>query len=339
METQKKDSIYYNIKDIAYNREIGERVLFPFAQLNFKTGGMAMPGITIISSESDNGKSVMASQIIVNSIQQGYKILAAFGEHSIDQAVNMVYKQVTRYNESWETKTYIDRTGNTTNITQSFIGKKDEEKAKALFDDRLYLYNIQYSLNLKNMLDAFTKARNEDGCRLFLVDNIMQIDLETSDSNREVTDIVERLRLFAIRQNVHIIIVAHMKKKQNRDAVRYTLDDILGTSNLPNKAMTVFSLIRLDKIDRSTKEAKKLASILISQENIDMDACDSVLEILKCKWKGLGFVGLKYNSETNTFSQVSKLSDIQAKEMEKKQEKEKDMEQIAFDDEDILDIF
>jgi len=301
--------LYKNSRDIKYNRNISERILFPFPQLNYKTGGMAISGgLTIITSGSDNGKSTFTMQTAADAIKQGYKVLAVFGEHSEESAIDILYKQITPFSQDWNIEKYKTKKGRITNIGTNFISNKEEKTARELYDNNLFIYNIENSLNIMNILKAFKDAKEQNGCSLFILDNIMQIDLETHDTNREFTDLTEKLRLFSLRNKIHIILVAHMKKKSERDLVRFDLDDIAGTSNLPNKALTVLSLTRLDKVNKDSRHYKNLATRLSSVENIDIEQCDNLIEILKCKWNGLGFIGLKYNKYTKCYEQVAEMS-------------------------------
>ena len=140
----------------------------------------------------------------------------------------------------------------------------------------------------------------------------MQIDTLSSDEYREQKDIMEKLRTFAVNRNVHIHLVAH-PRKSDKSSLRLTIYDVLGSSNLVNKAYNVISIMRVDNMDNSSNEYEKLQKDML-KEKYDITKTSTILEILKTKGTKCGLVGLIYDRVTKSFKEQSFLtSDILAK--------------------------
>ena len=60
---------------------------------------------------------------------------------------------------------------------------------------------------------------------MFFLDNFMQIDIKSDNVFQEQTNIMEKLRTFAVNKKVHIHLVAHPRKTE-RFQVRLSEHDI-----------------------------------------------------------------------------------------------------------------
>ena len=132
----------------------------------------------------------------------------------------------------------------------------------------------------------------------------MQIDTSSSDEYREQKDIMEKLRTFAVNKNVHIHLVAHPKKVDKLNT-RITIYDVLGSSNLVNKAYNVISIIRTDNLNEDDGEYKRLEKYM-AKEGYDITQASSVLEVLKTKGEKCGLVGLVYDPMTKSYNQLKR---------------------------------
>ena len=135
----------------------------------------------------------------------------------------------------------------------------------------------------------------------------MQIDIKSDNVFQEQTNIMEKLRTFAVNKKVHIHLVAHPRKTE-RFQVRLSEYDILGSSNLSNKAGNIISIMRMDKIRNDNKEKEKLEKELFNLD-YDLNTVDTVLEIIKTKGQNFktSLVGLQYDRELRTFIPSRKL--------------------------------
>lgn len=161
------------------------------------------------------------------------------------------------------------------------------------------------SRNIDTLLLAMEQAYNKYGVKCFVLDNFMQIELKGDNIYQEQTDIMEKLRTFAVNKEVHIHLVAHPRKIENFQA-RLTLYDVAGSMNIPNKAYNVISIIRTSSVVKSSLEYKKLRTDL-AKAGYDMEKCDGVLEVLKTKGNENGLIGLNFNTSTRTYEVAESL--------------------------------
>jgi len=112
---------------------------------------------------------------------------------------------------------------------------------------------------------------------------------------------MEKLRTFAVNKNVHIHLVAH-PRKTDKFQTRLTIYDVLGSSNLVNKAYNVISIIRMENINEDDNEYKRLEKLMV-REGYDITESDSILEILKTKGERCGVVGLVYDKISKTYKE------------------------------------
>lgn len=143
------------------------------------------------------------------------------------------------------------------------------------------------------------------GTKVFILDNFMQIEMSSSDIYTEQSNIMERLRTFAVNYNVHIHLVAHPRKIE-RFQTRLSLYDISGTMNMANKAYNIISIMRVDSMDKEGNEYKKLQKELLEQK-YDIERASTILEVLKTKGTACGLVPLRFIKETKTYEQLPKM--------------------------------
>ena len=306
---EEKKSRIYDIGIVPYRAELAERILFPFSQLNYLTNGGILDRLTLITSSTDNGKTTLASQIICGCIKQGYKVAADFGEDTGTEACERLYKQFTPYNRDNYIALNYEQNGKKTNITEYFLTQSKWNEANEFFASKLFIYNTLCKHDIDNILEGFTEAYNI-GCRVFVLDNMENVEYEGENENKRFKDIAIALRNFAIRKKVHIIVVAHIRKME-RDVIVPTLNDVKGSSAVSNTAKNVFAIIRTDKLDKEERPYKRMQN-LCKLNNYNVDDADAVLFVLKTKGKKLGLVCLKFNTVTQTYYEISKIDEKKA---------------------------
>lgn len=302
--------IYIDITSIPYDRNLVPRVTYPFFTLNCLTGGAEEGSVNIICSSSDNGKSTLTMNFIDNFIRDGEKVVAFLGEHTFRKAQSIFYKQITTYDKDVFEYVPYEKNGKIVKgIGDTFINKEAEEKAKRFFKGKLFLYNtLAYNPTMQNIISIFNEARAREGARVFVIDNMMQISYDRPNQElQEQRDNAEMLRQWAIQTNSIVFFIMHLKKFADRNVIKVSMDDIAGSSNVANKANTIMSIVRTDKLNKNTNEYKNFAK-LVEMNNFDIENCDAVIDILKVKSNSntakLGMVGLQFYSSTQSYREV-----------------------------------
>lgn len=240
---------------------------------------------------------------------QGEKVFYFNGEQTKDDFKNNLYKQSVAREDIYG-KQYKDSC-----VFDFFVAEKEIERLNRLYGDALIVYNNEAKRTIEFLLKAMEEVRKKYGVRVFMLDNFMQIDTQSNDEYREQKDIMEKLRTFAVNKNVHIHLVAHQKKTDKQNP-RITIYDVLGSSNLVNKAYNVISIIRVDNLDEESPEYKRLGKMMM-EARYDIEQSSSILEVLKTKGVSCGVVGLVYDDRTKTFCEQPKIVSEKYEKMKK----------------------
>ena len=313
---QSNQPTYYDIGIVPETTELTERFLTPFSGLNYLLNGLIFDRITLITSGTDNGKSTLCSQILIEAIRSNYKCFAFFGEDSGKEARDRMYRQYLKYDKGNFDYTPYLQNSKETNCGEFLLRHDKFEEANRFFKNKLFIYNNNFPADKNGIIDTFEKARTEQGCRVFLLDNVEMFDLDSDNENKGIKEICIALRRYAITKKVHIIIVAHIRKIE-RNILRPDIFDVKGTSALTNIAKNIITIIRTDKLDKTTREYRQFAK-LIELNGYDLDESDAVIEVRKTKGRGLGFVCLKFNRISNSYYECTKDKEDEPKEEPKK---------------------
>ena len=287
--------LYYKFGDYKYNTECKERVLSGIYELDYLTKGFELGCITIWTGQTNAGKTTIMTMITKQTILQGEKVFYFNGEQTKDDFKNNLYKQTS------DKKNIYQKQYKQSCVFDYFVNEQEAKRLDALYGENLIVYNNEAPRNIDFLLQAMEEVRVKLGIRVFILDNFMQIDTLTSDEYREQKDIMEKLRTFAVNKNVHIHLVAH-PRKTDKSNPRITIYDVMGSSNLVNKAYNVISIIRVDNLEQDEPEYKRLSKLLF-KEKYDITQTSSVLEVLKTKGVSCGVVGLVYDNTTKTFTE------------------------------------
>lgn len=287
--------LYYKFGDYDYNTNSKERVLSGIDRLDELTKGFEMGCITIWTGLTNAGKTTVMTMITKQTIQQGEKVFYFNGEQTKDDFKNNLYKQ-TATRGSIKGVRYKK-----TPIVDYFVEDVEAQRLNKIYGNSLFVYNNNMSRTIDFLLQAMEEVRKSNNVRVFVLDNFMQIDTKSNDEYREQKDIMEKLRTFAVNKNVHIHLVAH-PRKTDKFQTRLTIYDVLGSSNLVNKAYNVISIIRIDNINEDDNEHKRLEK-LMAREGYNIAQSDSILEILKTKGERCGVVGLVYDKILKTYKE------------------------------------
>ena len=87
--------------------------------------------------------------------------------------------------------------------------------------------------------EIFTICAKRYGCSLFLVDNLMSVLCSPEEENKAQARFVAKLKAFATKFNVHVILVAHPRKEKTGTV--FTSDSVSGSSAITNLADIVLT--------------------------------------------------------------------------------------------------
>lgn len=293
-------TLYYRLDDYKYSNTSKDRVLSGIRELDYNTKGFEMGCITIWTGFTNAGKTTVMTMLAKKTIEQGERIFFFNGEQTKEDFKNNLYIQsVTK--KDLEKKMYRNSC-----VEDVFVKQDKAVLLDKLYGNKIYIYNNEADKKIENLLYAMEELRRTQKIRVFFLDNFMQIDMKSDNVFQEQTEIMEKLRTFAVNKKVHIHLVAHPRKIE-RFQTRLTLYDIAGSSNIVNKAYNIISILRVDTVKQEPKSFEKLQKELL-EERYDINDVNTVLEILKTKGERCGLVGLKYDKELKTYTEARKIS-------------------------------
>ena len=290
-EEEKEPMTIDNIKQ----EKTVERQYTNIKELDYLTKGIEYGKITIWTGVTNAGKTTMVTQFARECLLDNKKIFFFAGEQSASEFKNYLYITMCKQNEI----EYIEDPNNKTIRDYKPIDSKIEE-FDALFKNKIYLYDNDNKNHTINSIFKSMEYCIKKGVRIFFIDNFMQI--ENTEKLEEQTNIIEKIKQFAMRNNIIINLVVHPRKMLNRTS-RLSLFDISGSQNISNKASNIISIMRTDNLSKDDYETIKNE---LTKNYFNIEDCQSVIEVLKTKGNGGKMVGLIYNSENKTYEEAKR---------------------------------
>ena len=297
--TQQKPK--YEIKDEL--PELGEKWLsmsditkIDITQLeNVKTGffgldkeivGLNMSEVTILSGSNSSGKSSWLNTLILNIIQQGFKVALWSGELRPD--ILKAWIQMVAAGKRWlKPSQYGDG--------KYFVPNNIAEKVDEWMNGKFFLYNNEYGNTWEQIFHDMTELLKAS-VKVFILDNLfsLNIDLLEGDKNNKQRELILQVKDFAKKNQVHIILVAHPRKVTT--FLRKT--DISGSSDLTNAVDNVFIIHRVNQ-----DFFRSGAEFFGNGEIQKFQGFGNVLEVAKNRMYGVVdyLVGFHYEIESRRF--------------------------------------
>lgn len=251
--------------------------------------GLTMGDVTIVSGLAGSGKTSLLDNIILNSVDKGFKVAAWSGELQDFRFI------------SWLDQMAAGRAN-----VQPQVGYQDiyyaprryAEKINHWLDDKFWLYNNNYGNKYSQLMNDIEQIVEQHHPDLIIVDNLTALELDSSGdekNDRQKTLIVE-LKNFAKAKNIHVMLVAHPRKEQSFHMLR--MESISGSSDLINLCDNVLI------VHRGGNDLQKRMTEFFSATIADeYSKYDTVIEIAKNRSHGRAntLIGMYYEPETRRF--------------------------------------
>ena len=263
------------------------RIKTGFAELDRMILGLAEGELSVLSGGNASGKTSLLDTIILSAIEQHVPTAAYSGE-----LPSYIFKSWLQMAAAGRDNLMPSKFGDGKFYVPNNVG----ERIDRWMTDRFFLYNNEYGNSVEEVMYDMEELL-ELGVKLFILDNMMSLDLEAlegGNSNVKQKSLIVRLKEFAKKNKVHVIVVAHPRKT----TAFLRKNDISGTGDITNVADNVFIAHRVNQ-----DFLKAGAEFYGQGEIMRFQGFGNVIEISKNRMYGVCdvLVGLHYEIESRRF--------------------------------------
>ena len=236
-------------------------------------GGFMYGDVSVWTGKRGEGKSTLLSMLMLDAIENGANVCAYSGELSKERFQYWVDLQAAGKNHI---SSYFD---NANECEVQYVSNDIKSLIHSWYSRRFWLYDnaIAGDNEETSIMSIFEVSAKRYDCKVFLIDNLMtanQSSLSDKDFYRAQSSFVGRLVNFARKLDVHVHLIAHPRKTDNKSLDN---DDVSGSGDITNRAANVLAVKRLN--EREAQEA----------------GFGVALEIKKNRWEGNhAKIGLNY---------------------------------------------
>lgn len=214
-------------------------------------GGLPFGGVTLISGKPGEGKSTLASQILLQAMIQGYKCFAYSGE-----LPNYVFKEwIDFQNAGPYVQTYTNKNGDEYYV----IPEEIKDKMNEWYGDRCILFDNDVTTEIGEYISIASMVEQailRYGAKVILIDNLMTaLDYDDSDGDKyeKQSRFMKKLVKIALTYNVIILLVAHKRKNAQTENEN---DEISGSGDIANLAMVTLSYQKDKQLENNQRLLK-----------------------------------------------------------------------------------
>lgn len=199
--------------------------------------GLGMGQLIVVTGTRAGGKTTLIGQITNNFIDKGYSGLLCSFEMKNSRLKRWLNLQALgKYNLKKET---------TITGKEIYEPKNDYVKSKVeeWIDKHLEVYdNLSFSVK-KVSDDIIERLEANPEIKFVILDNLMKLDTDTMGENKyeAQSKLVKRLQVFAQKNNICLILVAH----PNKIKALPRIEDVGGSGDIINTADTVLLVHRV----------------------------------------------------------------------------------------------
>lgn len=244
--------------------------------LDSMIGGLYDGEVSVWTGKRKEGKSTMLGLPILAALKAGRKVCVYSGELPTWRYKAWLVAMAAGPDHLIEERT---DTGKVVWSTRPEIAKQiDIWWAGRLFQFDNSLPGIHRPETLLSMMRY---AHRRYGCSVFVVDNLMTVDLSGEDYYRAQSRFTGQLVDFAHETNAHVHLVAHRRKGGTVKGAKGDSDDVSGSGDITNRADNTFCVSR-------TAEGES--------------PFDSTLEVLANRDFGAtGVIGMKFDTRSRRY--------------------------------------
>jgi len=231
----------YNIQDM-------EKIRSGLNGLDKFIAGWFLGSVNVITGINGSGKSTFINQVCVcEAVEQGYKTFIMSGELTNRQLRNWIEFPMA----GKENITTVDNGSNAPKT--HYVNKDTKKQMREWYKDDVYFYDNNLDYTASSILKKMEELARRNGVKVFLLDNLMTIDLECNqyELNRKQKEFVKELVIFAQKYNAVVHLVAHPRKTEMIQ--RLSKMDVAGSGDITNLAHYVTAIHRVTDKEKEDK--------------------------------------------------------------------------------------
>lgn len=205
---------------------------------NRLTGGLRYGEVIIFTGNAGSGKSTFVNNLMANLLDQGLKIYTHQGEFRAGKFKSNLYKIMCRPNHIKTVRNIFK------DKDYGIVTEETEKDIDAFLGDRIEIHGNQTPTK-NELIKTMEQMYKRKGIRIFFIDNLMTIQIDSTDKYEEQKKLFLELQAFVKKYNVFLGIVAH-PKKNNADLENVDQYVISGASEIMNLANYGVYLKRLN---------------------------------------------------------------------------------------------
>src|SRR5574344_337180 len=229
----------FSVDDIDYETLPG--LYTHIRELDEKIGKVFYSQLVILTGKTGEGKSSFASSVFLAQALEQYESCYVYsGELSPSNVKNWLCTALLG-RENIEMKNSVVRVFN----------KEKYAKLKEWAKERVFIHDNNKGINESDILKSMEETARKKGARVFLIDNLMCLNLDCNDGDelKAQTSFINKLVHFAQKFESLVILVSHPRKGA-AGMIRIGKDDIAGSSNILNLTHMAISVRRLTKDEK-----------------------------------------------------------------------------------------
>jgi twinkle protein len=190
---------------------------------------------TVIAGYSSHGKSEITGQLTLDAIRQHHRCCVASFEFKSSKWIARQIRQATRHEQP--PVELID-------------------KAMEWIEPNLWAVDIYGTAKADRTLEIFEYAHRRYGVRVFVIDNFTKLGI-ADDDLAEQKRVMNAITEFAVRHDVHIILVHHLRKEEtDYSAANMSKLSLKGSSSIGDLADNIFLIWRNKSKEKKLKDPK-----------------------------------------------------------------------------------
>ena len=286
------------ILEVADIDDTGEEEGIPsgFLNLDKTIDDFKLGELTVWTGKNASGKSTILGQVILEAVENNYPTFVYSGELTSKRFKRWIDLQAAG---TGFIKEHLTKYGE----VEYRVTPEASRRISKWYRNKLYLYdnNVrEKNIESTTIIDMCKFAAKRYNCKLFVVDNLMTSDFDTSggkDYYQAQSDFIGKLVNFAKTFNVHVHLVAHPRKTHGL----VTKDSIGGSGDITNRADNV---IAVERFKDDTEGEELLGDDFVSGSS-------GCLNLLKNRSNGkLAAFLLKYDPVTRRMRVVEQDGDV-----------------------------